>query len=126
MATARARKHRPVARAANYALTVNVDPPMGADHCLAAAGAADTVAVMTRGAVVQLSCDPGTRGRVLAAEQVVGVAAPQLGNFRAGAMGAVMPPGVALVGGGVLCVVAVVGIALSHPGLRRFWTDAPG
>jgi MFS family permease len=94
--------------------------------CLAAAGAADTVAVMTRGAVVQLSCDTGTRGRVLAAEQVVGVAAPQLGNFRAGAMGAVMPPGVALVGGGVLCAVAVIGIAFSHPGLRRFRTDTPG
>ncbi|MGB3473128.1 MAG: MFS transporter [Erythrobacter sp.] len=88
--------------------------------CLAAAGAADTVAAITRGAVVQLSCAPEMRGRVLAAEQVVGVAAPQIGNFGAGSMGAVLPPGVVLACGGVLCIVAVTGIAITHPALRHF------
>lgn len=93
--------------------------------CLAVAGAADTLAVMTRGAIIQLSCAPEMRGRVLAAEQVVGVGAPQLGNFRAGAMAAILPPGVTLAFGGFLCAAAVIGVALSHPRLVRFKANDP-
>jgi len=93
--------------------------------CLAVAGAADTVAVMTRGVIVQLSCKREMRGRVMAAEQIVGIAAPQVGNFRAGAMAAVLPPGVALAGGGLLCVAAVIAVAVSHPRLVRFRTTDP-
>lgn len=88
--------------------------------CLGVAGAADTMAVMTRGVIVQLSCASTVRGRVLAAEQVVGVAAPEIGNFRAGSMAAFLPPGAALACGGLLCMAAVVGVAASHPQLRRF------
>lgn len=91
---------------------------------LAAAGAADTIAVMARGAVVQLSCAAETRGRVLAVEHVVGVAAPQVGNFRAGAMAAILPPGAALAGSGLLCVAAVIAIAATHPALLRFRATA--
>ncbi|RWR25584.1 MFS transporter [Sinirhodobacter populi] len=90
--------------------------------CLVVAGAADTVAVMARGSIVQLSCEPEMRGRVLAAEQVAGVAAPQIGNFRAGAMAAIMPPGISLAFGGLFCVAAVIGIAVTHPRLVRLRT----
>lgn len=93
--------------------------------CLGLAGAADTVAVMTRGTVVQLSCKSEMRGRVLAAEQIVGAAAPQIGNFRAGLMATAIPPGVALACGGTLCVIAVAAIAFSHRGLVRFRTTEP-
>lgn len=93
--------------------------------CLAVAGAADTVAVMTRGVIVQLSCAREMRGRVMAAEQIVGIAAPQLGNFRAGAMASFLPPGVALAGGGLLCVAAVIAVAVSHPRLVHFRTTDP-
>lgn len=90
--------------------------------CLTVAGAADTVAAMTRGVIVQLSCAREMRGRVMAAEQIVGIAAPQVGNFRAGAMASVLPPGVALAGGGLLCVAAVIAVAASHPRLVSFRT----
>lgn len=88
--------------------------------CLTVAGAADTVAVVARGSIVQLSCAPDIRGRVLAAEQIAGTAAPQVGNFRSGAMAAIMPPGLSLAIGGLLCVVSVVAIAKSHPKLMSF------
>lgn len=88
--------------------------------CLAVAGAADTIAVVARGAIVQLSCAPDIRGRVLAAEQIAGTAAPQVGNFRSGAMAAVMPPGLSLALGGLLCVISVIAIAKSHPRLTGF------
>jgi predicted MFS family arabinose efflux permease len=93
--------------------------------CLLVAGAADTIAVLARGSVVQLSCAPDMRGRVLAAEQIAGVAAPQIGNFRAGAMAAIMPPGLALAVGGLLALGAVVTAASVHPELVRFRTDDP-
>ena len=51
---------------------------------LAIAGAADTLAVVFRTTVVQLATPDRYRGRVSAAEYVVGVGCPQLGNFRAG------------------------------------------
>lgn len=92
---------------------------------IAAAGAADTVAAMTRATIVQLSCPPEVRGRVVAAEQVVGIAAPQLGNFRAGTLGAAMPPGLAMALGGGACIIAVAAIAWSHPGLVRFRATDP-
>lgn len=88
--------------------------------CFAIAGAADTVAVIARGVVVQLSCEPHMRGRVLAAEQIVGVAAPEVGNFRAGAMASFLAPGAVLTTGGLLCVLAVIGVAVSHKQLVRF------
>lgn len=91
--------------------------------CLTVAGAADTVAVVARGSIVQLSCAPDIRGRVLAAEQISGTAAPQVGNFRSGAMAAIMPPGLSLALGGLLCVVSVAAIAKSHPKLMSFRPD---
>jgi len=47
---------------------------------LALAGAADTVSVVCRSALVQLHTPDALRGRVSAAEQAVGVAGPDLGN----------------------------------------------
>lgn len=88
--------------------------------CLVVAGAADTISVMARGAIVQLSSTPELRGRIMAAEQIVGVAAPQAGNFRAGSMAMFMPPGAAVACGGIMCAIAVAGIAWTHPGLAGF------
>ncbi len=45
--------------------------------CLAVAGAADTVSVVSRGAMVQLVTPDSHRGRVSAVDHVVGVAGPR-------------------------------------------------
>lgn len=51
---------------------------------LLVAGAADTVAVVTRGTLIQLAVEEEYRGRVSGADYVVGVAGPEVGNARAG------------------------------------------
>jgi MFS family permease len=86
---------------------------------LAVAGAADTVAVVSRGTLVQLHTPDAYLGRVVAAEQIVGQAGPDLGNLRGGLVAAATSAPVALISGGVLCVAAVALIAVRTPELRR-------
>jgi len=93
--------------------------------CLAVAGAADTVSVVTRGALVQLETPDAFRGRVSSVEHVVGVAGPEVGNFRGGVLASLTSAPVALVAGG-LAASAVVGlVAWRNAPLRRYRTPAP-
>jgi MFS family permease len=84
---------------------------------LAVAGAADTVAVVSRGTIVQLHTPSELLGRVTAAEQIVGSAGPQVGSLRAGIVADLTSARTALVSGGLLCAAAVVLIA----GADRRW-----
>jgi MFS family permease len=86
---------------------------------LALAGAADTVAVVSRSTVVQLYTPNALLGRVSAAELVVGQAGPDVGNMRGGLVAGATSGMTALVSGGLLCVVAVVLIGATTPQLRR-------
>lgn len=96
---------------------------------LAAAGAADTVSVITRGALVQLETPDEYRGRVSSVEHVVGAGAPEVGNFRAGALASVVSAPMVLVIGGVTAAVGVCVVAAVNPTLRAYrWprrTDQP-
>lgn len=87
---------------------------------LALAGAADTLSVISRATVVQLAAPDALRGRVSAVEHVVGVAGPELGNFRGGLVAGVTSGPFAVVAGGVLCLLGVAAVALTHPSLRAF------
>lgn len=87
---------------------------------LAVAGASDSVAVVARGTVLQAATPDAYRGRVGSVEQIVGVAGPELGNFRAGLVAGLTSPIIALGAGGLLCVAAVAAIALCTPALCRF------
>jgi predicted MFS family arabinose efflux permease len=87
--------------------------------CLAVAGAADTISVISRGALVQLATPDAYRGRVSAVEDVVGMAGPYLGNFRAGLVAGATTAGFAAISGGLLCVVGVALVAATIPALRR-------
>ena len=88
--------------------------------CLAVAGAADMGSVVSRGLIVQLAAPDSHRGRVSAVDHVVGVSGPDLGNFRGGLVAAVTSPTVAVVSGGVLCLLGVAATALVNTPLRRF------
>jgi hypothetical protein len=92
---------------------------------LALAGAADTVAVVSRATVVQLHTPNALLGRVSAAEQIVGQAGPDVGNMRAGLVAGATPGAAALVSGGLLCVAAVAAIARTTPALREPLTKDP-
>ncbi|MET8850881.1 MFS transporter [Amycolatopsis sp. NPDC004625] len=88
--------------------------------CLVVAGAADTVSVVSRGALVQLATPDALLGRVAAAEQIVGQAGPDVGNLRGGLVAGATSGAFALVSGGLLCIAAVVAVGAATPGLRRF------
>lgn len=92
--------------------------------CLAVAGAADTVSVVTRGALVQLETPDEFRGRVSSVEHVVGVAGPEVGNFRGGVLASLTSAPVALVAGGLAASVAVGLVAWRNAPLRRYRTPA--
>ncbi|HZX04004.1 MFS transporter [Kribbella sp.] len=85
--------------------------------CLAIAGAADTVAVVSRSTIVQLHTPSELLGRVSAAEQIVGQAGPDLGNLRGGVVAQLTSPVASLASGALLCVAAVAAVAATTPGL---------
>lgn len=94
--------------------------------CLAVAGAADTVSVISRGSIVQLATPDSHRGRVSAVEHIVGVSGPDVGNFRAGVLAGLTSPSFAAVSGGMICVFGIVAVALRNESLRRFTIARPG
>jgi MFS family permease len=90
---------------------------------LAIAGAADSTSVVFRTTMIQLATPDGQRGRVSAAEFVVGVGCPQLGNFRAGAVGSLTSPAVSAFSGGVATIVGAAVIGLALPAFTRYRAD---
>jgi MFS family permease len=97
---------------------VSANPWLGLAF-LVLAGAADTVAVISRGTVVQLHTPNALLGRVVAAEQIVGQAGPDVGNMRGGLVASATSGMTALVSGGLLSLAAVVLIGATMSGLRR-------
>lgn len=93
--------------------------------CLVLAGAADSISVFTRGALVQLETPDEYRGRVSSVEHVIGVAAPELGNVRGGVVAALTSAPVALVSGGLAATAVTVLIAALDRPLWRHVTPAP-
>jgi len=87
--------------------------------CLVVAGAADSVAVVARGTVVQVNTPDDLLGRVSAAELTVGSAGPDLGNLRAGLMAAPTSAATSVVAGGVLSLLALAAIAGARSGQVR-------
>jgi MFS family permease len=90
---------------------------------LAVAGAADVASVVARSTLVQVVTPDEYRGRVNAADFVVGGACPQLGNFRAGAVASLTTPTFSAVSGGLAVVVGTAAIRLLLPSLSRFDTE---
>ena len=88
--------------------------------CLVVAGAADSVSVISRSAIVQLATPDSYRGRVSSVELVIGAAVPDIGNFRGGVVAGLTSASFSLVSGGVLCAVLVLAVAATNRPLRRF------
>lgn len=87
---------------------------------LVIAGAADVISVILRGSLVPLATPDEFRGRVSAADYIVGVGVPQLGNFRAGVVASLTSPAVSAVSGGVAVVLSMAVIGVTMPGFVRF------
>ena len=69
---------------------------------------------------------PAFRGRVMAADYVVGAGGPQLGSVEAGAVGSLTTPVISALSGGLLVVAGTAAIALALPAFRRYRLDAAG
>ncbi|MFE5211647.1 MFS transporter [Streptomyces sp. NPDC056600] len=99
-------------------------PLWAALGCLAVAGAADTVSVVTRGALVQREAPDAYRGRVSSVEHVIGVAGPELGNLRGGLLASATSASVSLVLGGLSAALAIGAVWALNPPLRGYRTPS--
>lgn len=87
---------------------------------LVLAGAADTVSVTSRAAMVQLATADSHLGRVSSVEHVIGVAGPDIGNARAGAVAGLTTPAAAAIIGSLTCLVVAGWVALTHREIDAF------
>ncbi|HEX9033159.1 MAG TPA: MFS transporter [Streptosporangiaceae bacterium] len=87
---------------------------------LAAAGAADTFTVVFRGTIVQTVTPDQLRGRVMAADYVVGAGGGQIGNLEAGALGSLTSPVISALTGGLATIAGAIVIGLALPAFTRY------
>lgn len=101
---------------------------------LGVAGAADVVSAVFRGAILQLEAPESLRGRLSSIQTAVVTGGPRLGDFESGAVAALTTPRIAVVSGGIGCLVGVEVVrrlmgefaryrTAGHPGDER---EAPG
>ncbi|WP_327175619.1 MFS transporter [Streptomyces sp. NBC_01335] len=87
---------------------------------LALAGCADTFSMVFRGTMLQAAVPDRMRGRLQGVFIVVVAGGPRLGDFLAGSVSDLASPGVAVTGGGLACVVAVLLLALKWRGFLHY------
>jgi MFS family permease len=87
---------------------------------LAVAGAADTFTVVFRGAIVAAVTPDQLRGRVMAADYVIGTGGGQIGGLEAGALGSLTSPVVSALTGGLVTIAGAVVIGLALPVFTRY------
>jgi MFS family permease len=87
---------------------------------LAVAGAADTFTVVFRGTIVTATTPDQLRGRILAADYVVGAGGGQLGNLEAGALGSLTSPTISALAGGLITIAGSIVIGLTLPVFSRY------
>ncbi|MGB9378360.1 MAG: MFS transporter [Mycobacteriales bacterium] len=92
---------------------------------LGVAGAADLVSAVFRQTILQTCAPDEMRGRLQGVFIVVVAGGPRLGDLRAGATAAITGVTISWVGGGLLCVVVVVIVALLSPVFLRYDASAP-
>lgn len=92
---------------------------------LALAGAADTFTVVLRGAIVQAVATAELRGRVTAAEYVIGASGGSLGNLESGTVGSLTTPVLGALSGGLATMVLTGVLAVALPGFARYRAGLP-
>lgn len=90
---------------------------------LALSGAADSLMVVINQTIVINSTPDQYRSRVNSVEYLLGFGGPQLGDFRAGAVGTAFSPQSAIIIGGITSTLAVGAVSLFLPSYRKFKVD---
>jgi MFS family permease len=92
---------------------------------LGIAGLADTFTVVMRSTIMQEATPDEFRGRVNAADFLVGAGGGQLGSLEAGLVGSWTTPAISALSGGVLTVLGAIAIGTALPGFRRYRSPGP-
>ncbi|MBG0857555.1 MFS transporter [Streptomyces spinoverrucosus] len=87
---------------------------------LAAAGVADMVSMVFRGAILLSAATDEMRGRMQGVFTVVVAGGPRLADVLHGTAGSAFGPRTAVVGGGVLVIATMLTLAAAVPDLRRY------
>jgi MFS family permease len=93
--------------------------------CLAITGAADTVSMVLRNVIRQLTTPDHLRGRMTGVNMVFFMGGPQLGELEAGVVANALGAPFSVVSGGVGCLLATAWIAMRTPMLRRYRRELP-
>jgi MFS family permease len=92
---------------------------------LGIAGLADTFTVVIRGLIVQQATPDEFRGRVNAADFLVGAGGSQLGSLESGLAGSLTTPVISALSGGLLTIAGTLVIGAARPGFRRYRAIPP-
>jgi len=92
---------------------------------LAVAGLADTFTVVIRGMIVQHATPDAFRGRVNAADFLVGAGGGELGSLEAGVVGSLTTPVISALSGGLLTIAGALAIGAALPQFRRYRATTP-
>ena len=87
---------------------------------LALAGTADVFSAVFRSTLVQLETPDRLRGRVMSIHVLVVTSGPRLGDIEAAVVASLIGPQLAVVTGGIACVVGAGVVARRFPELRRY------
>jgi MFS family permease len=98
---------------------------MGAMIALVFIGASDSVSAIIRNTIRQLQTPDYLRGRMTSINQIFFLGGPQLGEVEAGLVAQLFGAPVAVITGGVGCLLAVGWIARRWPQLRYYNGDEP-
>jgi len=92
--------------------------------CLALTGAADTVSMVIRNLVRQLTTPDHMRGRMTSVNMIFFMGGPQLGELEAGLVANAWGPVLSVVSGGIGCLIVTGWVAASTPQLRHYRASA--
>jgi MFS family permease len=92
---------------------------------LGIAGLADTFTVVVRSIIVQQATPDEFRGRVNAADFLVGAGGSELGSLESGLVGSWTTPVISALSGGLLTIAGALVIGVALPGFRRYRAATP-
>jgi len=93
--------------------------------CLALTGATDTVSMVLRNLIRQLTTPDHLRGRMISVNMIFFMGGPQLGELEAGLVAQAFGAPLSVVAGGIGCLIATGWIAARTPQLRHYRREEP-
>ena len=88
-------------------------------------GAGDAISTILRNTIRQLQTPDELRGRMISINQIFFAGGPRLGEVEAGLVAQVFGTPIAIITGGIGCLISVAVVAMRWPQLRKYNGDEP-